>query len=313
MKISIVIPVYNGEKYIERCLSSIANQTYKEFEAIIVNDGSTDQTHDICQTFIKCDSRFYEIVHSKNYGLPHARDEGIKSASGEFIAFVDVDDYLPQDSLEVRLTKMGDADLLIANYAVNRKREKFNNMSIKCDSVVSEEEILNHLFLDYKYGFQGYRWNKLFRKSILDNCEYSYDTLPYNEDRLFVCIYLIHAKKVKLISENVYTYIKNDGSMMNNTSFNYEILSGLVTFKIMQELLKGNYPYAYCMCTLNAYYSADSIYEHIPADDHDTRKKLRHYMEDNIQIFLDSATDSYFLDEKLKLFENNKKYIESDL
>lgn len=304
--VSIIIPVYNGENYLKRCLDSVINQLYRNVEIIIVNDGSTDRTHFICQYYRKIDDRIRYFLLDKNKGLPYARNIGISNAKGEFLIFVDADDILPNNSVGVRVDLIGDNDLLIGNYETLEMDGNVHYSKICTEKVVDNDDILNNLFLDYGYGFQGYRWNKLFRKSIINLCNFSYEKLIYNEDRLFVCIYLLKCKKVKLIPHVVYRYIKNPGSMMNPASFNYKILSGLQTFNIMCKMLKKTNIYAYHMCCLNAYYSADSIYWAIPSKDYILKNKVREYMLKYRDKFFEASEEFALKIAKVKM--NEEKY-----
>lgn len=307
-KVTVIVPVYNAEKYIDRCLESVINQTYQDLEILIVNDGSTDDTLLICEEFENKDTRIIIINLLSNYGLPYARDIGIKNSHGEFVVFVDADDELPLNSIEVRVNGIGDNDLLIANYTKingNNTIRGFDDIN----TIVSEEEILNHLFLEYKYGYEGYRWNKLFRKSIILKSNYSYDEIKYNEDRLFVCAYLINCNTIRIIPDITYFYYVRNGSMMNQIEFNPLLLSGLKAFEVMKKLLKEKYKYAYGMCCLNAYYSADSILRAI-RDKTENKKmleKVRKYMKINISEIIFKSKVSFM--KTMKVVFNEVKII----
>ena len=99
MKISVIVPVYNVEKYLTKCVDSIMNQTYKDLEIILVDDGSTDNSGKICDEYVKKDKRF-KVIHKKNGGLSDARNVGIKNSTGEYLSFIDSDDYIDNDMIE---------------------------------------------------------------------------------------------------------------------------------------------------------------------------------------------------------------------
>ena len=306
--VSVIVPSFNAEHTIRDCLYSICVQTYKDIEIIIINDGSTDNTSEICHSISEEDNRICVIDLPQNTGLPHARDVGIKAAHGIYIVFVDSDDYIGKESISVFLRKIGEADLVVGNYCVMNSFECISKSNITKDEIITNDKLLNSLFLDYDYSYQGYRWNKMFKKEIIDKCYFNYDELSYNEDRLFVCLYLTKCKKVKMITDVVYYYNQVYGSMTHKKDFNYELLTGLETFCIMERELFHYYHYAYCMCVLNAYYSADSLYQKVPIDDVNTRTYLRNYMTQHLSNFMLNAEKSIFFDKIMKVNENEKKY-----
>ena len=280
--VSVIIPVYNGEQYIEDCILSVSCQSYRDIEIIIVDDGSTDNTPLICKKMSEIDDRISVITLSKNHGLPFARDYGIKVSKCELITFVDADDLLPELSIEKRVNLIDEYDMVLGDYRVFGI-ENMSSVGLT-EKTTSSKEILEHLFLDYKYGFQGYRWNKLFRKSILNLYDYSYDDILYNEDRLFVCKYLVHSKTVKIIPDVVYHYRKHGDSMTRETDFNYAVLTGLNAFDVMEkDLIQGNYLNAHCLCCANAIFAADTMYDDVPYNDEKTKVMLMKYMKNHYQ------------------------------
>ena len=128
--ISIIIPVYNCEKYISRCLRSIINQTYKNLQIIVVNDGSTDNTLNICEDIARNDSRI-EIYSKENGGVSSARNLGLKKVKGDYISFVDADDFLEVNMFSKMIYSLKDEDLIVCNfYIVDEKGNKENGKSI---------------------------------------------------------------------------------------------------------------------------------------------------------------------------------------
>ena len=123
--ISIIIPVYNGEKHLQRCFDSIRHQTYKDFEVIIVDDGSTDGTGDICDNMARADSRFY-VIHQDNAGVSAARNSALEQAKGD-VAFIDADDYVEPDYIE-KLKKGLDYPEVDISYCLGQSEDEYGNL-----------------------------------------------------------------------------------------------------------------------------------------------------------------------------------------
>ncbi|MCT4698889.1 glycosyltransferase family 2 protein [Tenacibaculum haliotis] len=167
--ISIIVPVYNTEKYLRKCLESIENQTYKNFEVILINDGSKDNSLNICKEFIS--GKFnYKLLSQENKGLSSARNEGLKIATGEYVTFLDSDDWLESQYLErlYSVLKKYNADISICEFNITyesksvarhkKARTKYNSGKIKA---FSKYEALSNLFMDK--NIRSYAWGKLFK------------------------------------------------------------------------------------------------------------------------------------------------------
>lgn len=211
--ISIIVPAYNAGKTLNSCIDSIITQSYCNYEVIIVNDGSNDETSAICEHIIKIDNRF-KAIHKQNGGVSSARNEGLKAARGEWICFVDSDDTLKPDALKKMFSLTGnDCDIVVAGY------ETFNNKPFKLPlhktAIKSNVELALELFVPSDYKYLGYPWAKLFRRSVITDNHLSFDeALFYNEDRLFNLIFLLHARKGAYTTEPVYNYyIRDNGAM----------------------------------------------------------------------------------------------------
>ena len=210
--LSIIVPVYNKEKYLIRSLTSLKNQTFKNFEVIIVDDGSIDNSKDICMDFCFKDSRF-KYFYKKNNGVASARNCGLDKAKGKFIGFVDPDDYIDREMYEKLIEKAIKGNFDIVECGVmklaNGKLEKetfFNKAQM------SQKEAIVHL-LKWDKEVTPYLWNKIFRKSILENTYFN-DTLKVGEDIAFIFECLMKIKKYKHINDYLYTYVKNGDSLV---------------------------------------------------------------------------------------------------
>ena len=166
--ISIIIPVYKVEKYLEKCINSIIGQTYTNLQIILVDDGSPDNSGKICDKYAKKDSRV-EVIHKSNGGLSEARNSGIERAKGKYIGFVDSDDYIKEDMYEVlyNLITRFQADVSICNlYDVVGDEKNIRNINEGIKEY-NRIDILKEVLMDK--NIQSYAWNKLYKKELFDN------------------------------------------------------------------------------------------------------------------------------------------------
>lgn len=204
MKVSIIVPVYNSESTLSRCVDSIINQTYKDIEILLVDDGSKDSSFKICQEFSKKDTRV--IAYSKpNGGSASARNYGLELATGEFIQFVDSDDYIASDMTEkmlVRLQKESTDIVICGVNVISLKREK--KISFGDYYCKDKTEFLDVLINHYKDAIVNSCCNKLYKKNKI------FEKMPENraigEDYLFNLNYIANATSISLVDEALYFY-----------------------------------------------------------------------------------------------------------
>ncbi len=208
-KVSIIVPIYNAEKYISECIESILNQTYDDFELILVNDGSRDSSATICQNFALQDRRIH-YIHKENGGVSSARNEGIKEASGEFIIFIDSDDFIESNMAEM-LIKNSEVDFSMCGYQLYDETTQNVTRQYVCDALNGNiqdlaKNIRNYLSPPFLLG----PCFKMFRRSIIEqyNIKFPLD-LAYGEDAVFVFEYLHHCEKINIISYVGYAYRKH--------------------------------------------------------------------------------------------------------
>ena len=182
--ISVIVPVYNGSAYIERCINSITGSTFRDIEIIAVENGSTDNTWEVLEALAAGDSRI-KPIYTEIRGLSNARNIGIDHASGDWIAFVDADDYISPLMYE----RLAEAELTRDDYFLK-----------------------TYLRAQYKYSVA---WNKLFRRETMGNIRFN-PSLHYIEDRNFAIRFVLNSKKVVSISETLYYYYRNGNSISNS-------------------------------------------------------------------------------------------------
>ena len=219
--VSIIVPVYNSEKYLHRCIESIINQTYKNIEIILINDGSVDDSGKICDAYALSDKRI-RVIHAENSGPAAARNVGIENSKGSFIFFVDSDDFIEADilCLLIKNYRRHDADIIIGDFNKIRngspegrhKETLFNSkLLIKQDIV---EYARCYLKRPNKFLLFAYSWGKLFRASIIKDNSISFDTnLHTFEDVAFNYDYLKHTSTVFYVEEALYNHLIQDNYM----------------------------------------------------------------------------------------------------
>lgn len=209
IKVSVIVPVYNTGKYLERCLESIVFQTLNDIEIIIVNDGSVDNSAKIIEKFLPDKRVIY--IKQENKGQGAARNKGLGFAKGEYISFIDSDDYIDNDFLEklYKAAERNEAD--IAASSIIRKRETFEKWRILYEKT-SVKEDLNEIFKAVNYPDQSYVWNKLYKKSFLDSINFKFEENVYYEDVTALSYILLNCKKLVCVSDTNYYYMVNDGN-----------------------------------------------------------------------------------------------------
>lgn len=262
--ISIIIPVYNASKYIERCLKSIIEQTYKIIEIIVVDDGSTDNSIDIAKEFLKFDNRI-RIIQKKNSGVSDSRNLGIDNAQGEWICFVDSDDYIEKDYVETlyNYAIKNDVYIVYSGIRVINGTEvtlKTNNCGTKIlenDSIkdVMRSLIDNSTLEDSNIDLQvlGYPFTKLLKKSIVKDIRFERD-ISIREDALFNMDVLDNAHKILFVEYAGYNYIIHSNSAMEkfHSDYDKEVFIYLEKCKIRCERYHLGYE-SYNIAALYAY------------------------------------------------------------
>lgn len=214
MKVSVIIPVYNVEKYLRRCLDSVVNQTYKDIEVILVNDGSPDNSKEICEEYVAKYSNI-QLINQKNAGLGAARNTGLEYITGDAVAFVDSDDWLELDAIEyyVASMKKSDADIVVTKMI--RKKEYFSNEGTNGATI--KEEVLNQEQFAKKYfkidgnNIEYYACAKLYKREIAR--EVKYPVGLFAEDVPAAFGYIIRSQKIFYSTKVTYNYFFNDNSL----------------------------------------------------------------------------------------------------
>lgn len=234
--VTIIVPIYNVEKYLKECIESIINQTYKNLEIILVNDGSTDDSLKICMNYKKKDNRIV-IINKTNGGLSDARNKGIDAANGKYICFVDSDDYISSAYIELLYNeaRKNNTDIVLCGIKyVNDEKKILSEYAYKKNFVKSGKELL----IDY-YQENGVEvivaWNKLYKRELFNT--YRYNVGKIHEDEFLTYKILYNLDKVSIISDKLYYYRKNDTSIVNK-KFNLKRLDLLEALENRMRFFK---------------------------------------------------------------------------
>lgn len=198
-KVSVSIPVYNTEEYLERCLNSIINNTYPNLEIICVNDGSTDNSRKILAEFEKKDSRI-SVIDKENQGVSAARNTGLRNATGDYVAFIDSDDWIHKQYFEILLKNAGNKDIIATQYTVVsdfREDKKVNSFEITYINSPAD-----CFFNEY---IRKYVWGRIYRRDIIKNI-YFPSNINLGEDTIFNVILLENSPRIKVLLLNFPLY-----------------------------------------------------------------------------------------------------------
>ena len=215
--VSIIVPVYNAEKVIRRCIESVLKQDYTCFELILVNDGSTDNSGKICDEYGAKDSRI-RVIHKNNTGVSDTRNLAMASAKGEFLQFLDSDDWITPDATRLLVTtaQENQCDMVIADfYRVVGSRVSHKG-DIQENVLLTREEFATHMMENPANFYYGVLWNKLYRKNIIEEYHLSMDSeISWCEDFMFNMEYIRHIKTVYALQVPIYYYVKTKGSLVS--------------------------------------------------------------------------------------------------
>lgn len=247
-KVSVIIPVYNGEKYIDSCLESVLGQTYKNLEIIVVNDGSKDDSLLIIDKYKKSDDRII-VIDKKNEGVSVARNKAMDIATSKWIMFVDVDDRLEQDAVENLINNVrDDTDIVLSKiYLVNGKEKKEFKCEYKEEKEFEEKEkkeLIDAIFYDnYKEKISNNSsiFAKLYSKDLLIKHKIKFkEGFKYGEDVIFNLMSFQNAKKIILIDSFTYNYVLNQESVTQKYDNNIIQHYTKMLLEVREYLIKNN-------------------------------------------------------------------------
>lgn len=254
--VSIIIPVYNGEKYIKKCLEEVTKQTYSNIEIIVLNDGSIDNTSGILDSCCKKYKKI-KVIHKNNTGVSDTRNLGIQEASGEYILFLDSDDFLEKNTIEEMVKKIGnrDIDMVIFGFKVLGSKNRLNDTAILHTMLYSNDVKTDLLktIISTKNNIFGYAWRALYSKKMLQSNDVFFPKgIKISEDYMFLLNAIYHSNTILVDDNEYYLYNINDQSMsikyipslLNDMLFVNQWVYDIIV-KENEGLLGGYYC---CMC-----------------------------------------------------------------
>ena len=240
--VSIIVPVYNAEKTIGRCIDSILGQQYTDFELLLVDDGSKDGSGAICDSYAMADSRV-QVIHKENTGVSDTRNIGISRARGAYLQFLDSDDWITPDATKLLVEAAGEhnCDLVISDFyrvvgeRVSRKGD------IDEDRVLTREEYAAHMMEQPADFYYGVLWNKLYRRDIVADHHLQMDPeISWCEDFMFNLEYIRHAQRFYALQVPIYYYVKTKGSLASQSlSISKTIRMKLMLFEYYNQFYKS--------------------------------------------------------------------------
>ena len=240
--VSIIVPVYNAEKTIGRCIDSILGQQYTDFELLLVDDGSKDGSGAICDSYALADSRV-QVIHKENTGVSDTRNIGISRARGVYLQFLDSDDWITPDATKLLVEAAGEhnCDLVISDFyrvvgeRVSRKGD------IDEDRVLTREEYAAHMMEQPADFYYGVLWNKLYRRDIVADHHLQMDPeISWCEDFMFNLEYIRHAQRFYALQVPIYYYVKTKGSLASQSlSISKTIRMKLMLFEYYNQFYKS--------------------------------------------------------------------------
>lgn len=250
MMITIIIPVYNAERYLCRCVNSVLSQTYTKWECILVNDGSKDKSLQLCQSFARMDARVY-VVDKKNEGVDKARFDGLANAKGDYVAFVDADDWLEKNALEELLKPMVELD---ADVVVGLKRNVYN---VGCfylrdrrkinpkhtNKLILHDEMMENYYLSF-FGINILpvsMWATLYRRSIITEARLRPCGISFGEDLVFNMKLMPYVQKYYMIDRVVYNYRRESWGASSKYLDNWLKNARLLFDSKMQQIKELHY------------------------------------------------------------------------
>lgn len=222
-KISIIVPIYNAENTLYSCIKSILSQSFKDYELILVNDGSIDNSLQICNKLLESDSRII-IINQENKGVSSARNNGLDIARGEYITFIDADDSITEQFLQEFISNIGDSDCIIGGAVFETSSQKCSNKPletndngycrVKSNALINERNIIEF--------YIRVPWGKLYKREIINSYSLKFDNaITFGEDFLFNLSFLNHAHDICIIDKCNYIYKVQDRKSYNVTSYQF--------------------------------------------------------------------------------------------
>ena len=275
--VSVVVPVYNVKDYLYECIDSIKNQTYKNIEIILVDDGSTDGSSQICDELAKEDERI-KLIHKENGGLSDARNVGLNYSNGEYIIFIDSDDLISKIMIEQMINSMliNDADISACTFKTFKNNNDINYVEkLKDEIVMSGKELVKKIYAGEYTDIAFTAWNKLYKKRLFQDFKIEYPVGRFYEDSFTTFKLLYNADKLVIIDNSLYFYRVRQGSIMNSVMTEKKIIDWIDGDKEAINYFTEMEESELLDLAINAFFKSEiSLFKHIKKDDKNLKKYL---------------------------------------
>lgn len=241
IKISIIVPIYNAQKTLERCIDSILNQDFSDFELLLIDDGSKDDSGKICDIYAEKDNRV-RVIHKENSGVSASRNLALREAKGKYLQFLDADDWITPNATRLLVESMeaNNCDMVVADFYRVIGERLSHKGSIDEDGVLSREEFANHMMENPADFYYGVLWNKLYKKSIIEEKQLCMNPkISWCEDFMFNLEYIRHCGDIFVLQVPIYYYVKTKGSLVSQSmSLTKTIKTKMMVFEYYNEFYK---------------------------------------------------------------------------
>lgn len=281
--ISIIVPVYNVEKYLHRCINSIVQQTYKNLEIILIDDGSKDNCYEICMFYKEKDKRI-KVIHQQNGGLSAARNTGLENATGKYISFIDSDDWVHPDFIwNLYYTMKNTNSQIVECLALSTTEYIIDEKSIELDCIEKKEFDGAECFTEFIKGnfFRQTVWNKLYKKEILEKLVFEVGKI--HEDEFWTYQVFEKAKHVSLLNFKGYYYFQREDSIMGG-KFSQKNMDGFEAKYNRLEFVKKNHRELLQIELINFLLTCMYFYSSILESDLNTKKEMLKYVKNHYNL-----------------------------
>lgn len=287
--ISVIVPIYNVEKYLTKCLDSILASTYKDLEIILVDDGSTDNCSQICDEYLKKDRRI-KVIHQQNGGLSDARNKGIDIARGDYISFIDSDDYIDKDlysNVMDTFNSNDNIDIVVFGRYVEYKNKTHIVVPDVNHPITGKEALID--LASFK-GFDMAAWDKVYKRDIIADLRYPFG--KKNEDYYLTYKLLDNSKMVMFIQKPFYHYVQRQNSISRNKKISFDAVDGSLE---EVEYVKKKYPNLLNVALTNYFFSYVSIYNVVIKQNIKIEYNQKKAIKRNCQKLLKSVLKNEYL------------------
>lgn len=302
--ITVIVPVYNVEKFLSQSIKSILGQTVTDLQIILVDDGSTDSSGKICDEFAEEDSRIL-VIHQKNAGVSAARNAGLEKAIGKFIVFADSDDIVPRDAYETFLSRNEDCQMVIGQVRLMTEFGELVDLIGQFDCrQIDCNEFLIELFEERRFPYLGFPTDKLYVREIIEQNQLRFDeSIKLNEDRLFVLQYLLHCKVIHCVDQVVYFYRQRSSGVIAETRRNVTVTNSEMTviesFRKMQSICEDVSEKLYYICCRKSFESALDLWNRVSKQEKEKVQVIGQFLKESAHICLKNP--QYGWKEKCKI------------